>query len=33
MLIASRFHGEKLTWRALLGALVAVAGVVVLFLR
>lgn len=33
MLIASRFHGEKLTWRALLGAAVAVAGVVVLFLR
>lgn len=33
MLIAARFHGEKLTWRALLGALVAVAGVVVLFLR
>ena len=33
MLIASRFHGEKLTWRAILGALVAVAGVVVLFLR
>lgn len=33
MLIASRFHGEKLTWRAMLGAGVAVAGVVVLFLR
>ncbi len=33
MLIASRFHGERLTWRALLGAALAVAGVVVLFLR
>lgn len=33
MLIAARFHGERLTGRALLGALVAVAGVVVLFLR
>lgn len=33
MLIAARFHGEQLTPRALLGALVAVAGVVVLFLR
>jgi drug/metabolite transporter (DMT)-like permease len=33
MLIASRFHGERLTVRALLGASVAVAGVVVLFLR
>jgi drug/metabolite transporter (DMT)-like permease len=33
MLIASRFHGERLTWRALLGAAVAVAGVVLLFLR
>lgn len=33
MLIASRAHGERLTWRALLGALVAVGGVVVLFLR
>jgi drug/metabolite transporter (DMT)-like permease len=33
MLIASRVHGERLTWRALAGALVAVAGVVVLFLR
>lgn len=33
MLIAARFHGEKLGWRSLLGALVAVAGVVVLFLR
>lgn len=33
MLIAARFHGERLTARALLGALLAVAGVVVLFLR
>lgn len=33
MLIASRFHGEKLSGRALLGAAVAVAGVVLLFLR
>jgi drug/metabolite transporter (DMT)-like permease len=33
MFIAARMHGEKLTARALAGALVAVAGVVVLFLR
>lgn len=33
MLIAARFHGERLTWRALVGAVVAIAGVVVLFLR
>jgi drug/metabolite transporter (DMT)-like permease len=33
ILISSRFHGERLTWRTLLGALVAVGGVVVLFLR
>ncbi len=33
MLIASRFHGEPLTLRAVAGALIAVAGVVVLFLR
>ncbi len=33
MLIASRVHGERVTRRALAGALVAVAGVVVLFLR
>ncbi|MBK7366329.1 MAG: DMT family transporter [Candidatus Eisenbacteria bacterium] len=33
MFIASRMNGEKLTARALLGAAVAVAGVVVLFLR
>jgi drug/metabolite transporter (DMT)-like permease len=33
ILIAMRFHHERLTARLLLGALVAVAGVVVLFLR
>jgi uncharacterized membrane protein len=33
MLIASRFHGEPLTLRTLGGTLVAVAGVVILFLR
>jgi drug/metabolite transporter (DMT)-like permease len=33
LLLASRFHGERLTRRALAGTLVAVAGVVVLFLR
>jgi len=33
ILIAMRFHGEKLTARLFLGALVAVAGVIVLFLR
>lgn len=33
LLIASRFHGERLTPRALAGTLVAVAGVIVLFLR
>jgi len=33
MLIASRVHGERITPRAIAGALVAVAGVVVLFLR
>jgi uncharacterized membrane protein len=33
MFLASRFHGERLTLRALLGACVAVAGVIVLFLR
>jgi drug/metabolite transporter (DMT)-like permease len=32
-LIASRAHNEKLSWKLLAGALVAVAGVVVLFLR
>jgi len=33
ILLASRFHGERLTLRMLGGALVAVAGVVVLFMR
>ena len=33
ILIASRFHGERITWRLMVGAIVAVAGVVVLFLR
>ena len=33
MVLAARFHGERLTWRALLGALVAIAGVVLLFRR
>ena len=33
LLIAALFHGERLTVRALAGALVAVAGVVTLFLR
>jgi drug/metabolite transporter (DMT)-like permease len=33
MLIAARFHGERLTWRALVGGVVAVAGIVVLFRR
>ena len=33
LLISSRFHGEVFTLRSLLGALLAVAGVVVLFLR
>jgi drug/metabolite transporter (DMT)-like permease len=33
ILISSRFHGERRTWRILFGALVAVAGVVVLFRR
>jgi len=33
LLLSSRFHGERLTLRTLAGALVAVAGVVVLFLR
>jgi uncharacterized membrane protein len=33
ILISSRFHGEPITARILLGALVSVAGVVVLFLR
>ena len=33
MLIASRFHNEPLNWRALVGSLLAIAGVVVLFRR
>jgi drug/metabolite transporter (DMT)-like permease len=33
ILLAARFHGEALTWRIVGGAIVAVAGVVVLFLR
>ena len=33
ILLAARFHGERLTLRSLAGALVTVAGVVVLFLR
>ena len=33
MVIAARFHGDRLTPRAIFGALLAVAGVVVLFLR
>jgi drug/metabolite transporter (DMT)-like permease len=33
LLIAWRFHGERLSWRVSAGALVAVAGVVVLFQR
>jgi drug/metabolite transporter (DMT)-like permease len=33
MLLAARFHGERLSWRAWVGALFAVAGVVVLFRR
>jgi drug/metabolite transporter (DMT)-like permease len=33
MVIASRFHGERLTWQSLSGAVLAVIGVVVLFVR
>jgi len=33
MLIAARFHNEPLTWRAWVGCLLAIAGVVVLFHR
>jgi drug/metabolite transporter (DMT)-like permease len=33
LVLSSRFHGERLTLRTLAGALVAVAGVVVLFMR
>lgn len=33
MVIAARFHDERLTWRALAGSAIAIAGVVVLFRR
>jgi drug/metabolite transporter (DMT)-like permease len=33
ILLSARFHGERLTWAAFLGAIIAVSGVVVLFLR
>jgi len=33
LLISSRVHGERMTWRTLTGTVVAVAGVIVLFLR
>jgi drug/metabolite transporter (DMT)-like permease len=33
ILLSARFHGERLTARSLVGAVVTVAGVVVLFLR
>jgi len=33
LVLSSRFHGERLTLRTMAGVLVAVAGVVVLFLR
>ncbi len=33
MLIAARFHGERLSWRAFVGAIIAVAGVILLFRR
>ena len=33
MLIAARFHNERLTWRALVGSALAVLGIVVLFRR
>jgi drug/metabolite transporter (DMT)-like permease len=33
MVIAARFHDERLTWRALVGSAIAIAGVVVLFRR
>ena len=33
MLIAARFHDERLTWRALVGSVIAIAGIVVLFRR
>lgn len=33
MLLAARFHGERLSWRPFAGALLAIAGVVILFHR
>jgi drug/metabolite transporter (DMT)-like permease len=33
ILIAARFHNERLTWRTLVGSAVAIAGIVVLFRR
>lgn len=33
MLIAAKFHNEKLTWRAWVGCVLAIAGVIVLFRR
>ena len=33
MLLAARFHGERLSWRAWVGAVFAIAGVVILFRR
>ena len=33
MLLAARFHGERLGWRPFVGALLAIAGVVILFKR
>ena len=33
MVLAVRFHGERLTWRALVGAVIAIGGIVLLFRR
>jgi drug/metabolite transporter (DMT)-like permease len=33
ILLSARFHGERLTWRTMAGAIIAVSGVVVLFMR
>ena len=33
MLIAAKFHGERLTWRSLVGSVLAIGGIVVLFRR
>lgn len=33
MLLAARFHGERLSWRAFVGAVIAITGVVLLFRR